>query len=287
MPSVFLSHSSKDKEFVRELYRRLTRDGVDCFFDAESIGWGENWVRALERAIDECKYIVFVLSPDFCNSQWVGVERTSSIADNASGLRQKVRPLMLHDCRDLSTFPRFLRQVQPLDVSTIPLFEANYPKICRELGGVVVQDIRSVDRKRLSPVQPLPERHRMPYRSLGEKFVGRVDALWQIYDALHEDKTAIVQGVGIVAGTGGLGKSQTAIEYVHRFGAGYQGGVYWVDADRGLSTLISQVSEAAGIAIDTKADELKQLQQLWAALNNMRPSLIVLDNFPEEVPLRA
>ena len=47
----FLSHSSKDKDFVRELYRRLTRDGVACFFDAESIGWGENWVKALERAI--------------------------------------------------------------------------------------------------------------------------------------------------------------------------------------------------------------------------------------------
>jgi hypothetical protein len=46
---VFLSHSSKDKEFVRELYRRLTRDGVSCFFDAESIGWGANWVKALER----------------------------------------------------------------------------------------------------------------------------------------------------------------------------------------------------------------------------------------------
>ena len=44
---VFLSHSSKDKDFVRELYRRLTRDGVSCFFDIESIGWGQNWVRAL------------------------------------------------------------------------------------------------------------------------------------------------------------------------------------------------------------------------------------------------
>ena len=35
--SVFLSHSSKDKPFVRELFRRLTRDGVTCFFDEESI----------------------------------------------------------------------------------------------------------------------------------------------------------------------------------------------------------------------------------------------------------
>ena len=66
---VFLSHSSKDKPFVRELYRRLTRDGVSCFFDADSIGWGDNWVRVLERALDECEFVVFVLSPDFCNSE--------------------------------------------------------------------------------------------------------------------------------------------------------------------------------------------------------------------------
>lgn len=72
---VFLSHSSKDKDFVKELHRRLTRDGVSCFFDSESIGRGANWVKALERALDECQEIVFVLSPDFCNSEWVQVER--------------------------------------------------------------------------------------------------------------------------------------------------------------------------------------------------------------------
>src|SRR5215472_6552421 len=83
---VFLSHSGKDKDFVRELYRRLTRDGVSCFFDIESIGWGQNWVTALERALDECEFVVFVLSPDFCNSEWAEVERTSSIADDAGGL---------------------------------------------------------------------------------------------------------------------------------------------------------------------------------------------------------
>ena len=51
---VFLSHSGKDKDFVKELYRRLTRDGVLCFFDAESIGWdrtglklsSERWMSA-------------------------------------------------------------------------------------------------------------------------------------------------------------------------------------------------------------------------------------------------
>jgi len=159
---VFLSHSSKDKEFVKELYRRLSRDGVTCFFDIESIGWGDNWVRALERALDECAYIVFVLSPDFCNSEWVEVERTSSIADDPAALKRKVRPLMLHPCRDLPTFPRFLRQVQAIDVSTSPLFEQNYERICRELGGVPSSNFTISDRSSLPPVHPLPKYHWMP-----------------------------------------------------------------------------------------------------------------------------
>jgi TIR domain len=127
VPSVFLSYSRKDQEFVRELYRRLTRDGIDCFFDQESIGWGQNWVRALGQGIDECRFIVFVLSPDFCNSEWAQVERTSSLADNPGNWQQKVRPLMLRPCRDLATFPRFLRPIQPIDVFP-SVFDQNYKK---------------------------------------------------------------------------------------------------------------------------------------------------------------
>ncbi len=284
---VFLSHSSKDKDFVKELYRRLTRDGVRCFFDIESIGWGDNWVRALERAIDECSYIVFVLSPDFCNSEWVEVERTSSIAGDPSGLKRKVRPLMLHPCRDLPTFPRFLRQVQAIDVSTSSLFEQNYPRICHELGGEPQPDLVATDRSKLPPVHPLPERHWMPYQSLGDKFVGRVSAIWALYDSLFRDSTTVLQGTGVVAGTGGLGKTQLAIEYAHRFGAVYAGGVYWVNVERGFTEMITTISTEAGVDVDTKAEESKQVAQLWHGLNARNlPCLVVLDNLPEDLALR-
>jgi tetratricopeptide (TPR) repeat protein len=284
---VFLSHSSKDKDFVQELYRRLTRDGVSCFFDAESIGWGQNWVRALERALDECEYVVFVLSPDFCNSEWVEVERTSSIADDPSGNKRKVLPLMLRPCSDLPTFPRFLRHIQMLDVSTNSKFEALYPRICQDLGGIPRDDKITSDRTKLPPIYPLPEKHRMPFRSIGEQFVGRVDSFWKLHDLLFRDSTAVIQGVGVIPGIGGLGKTQLAIEYAHRFGSAYTGGVYWIGAEEGLGALIRHVSTAAGIEVDPKAEEAIQVEQLWRGLNRLAgPSLIVIDNFPENAPLR-
>jgi tetratricopeptide (TPR) repeat protein len=129
----------------------------------------------------------------------------------------------------------------------------------------------------------------MPYRSLGEKFIGRVDSFWDLHDCLFRDSTTILAGEAVVVGTGGLGKTQLAIEYAHRFGSIYTGGVYWVDADQGLSTLISQIGEAAGIEeeVDKKADAATQVEQIWRGLNQLHgPSLIILDNFPENEPLQ-
>ena len=69
----------------------------------------------------------------------------------------------------------------------------------------------------------------------------------------------------------------------HRFGSGYAGGVYWVDADRGLGTLVTQVSSAAGIEINGKVEDEEQVAQLWRELNGRGlPCLLILDNFPEK-----
>ena len=52
---VFLSYSHRNEDFVIDLYRLLTRDGVSCFFDRESIAWGANWIIELEKGIDDCE----------------------------------------------------------------------------------------------------------------------------------------------------------------------------------------------------------------------------------------
>ena len=276
MAQVFLSYSSKDRAFVRELWRRLTRDGVTCFFDQESIGWGANFVVSLEKGIDECEFLVVVLSPDFVQSKWAELERTSV------GVERRILPLLLRACE----VPRFLEPIQRIDVSTEILFEEEYPRICAELGGTVRPDpAPPTDRNALPAVSPLPAIHRMPYRSLGDRFVGRVDSLWRLYDQLSQGKTSVVQGVGVVAGTGGLGKTQLAVEYVHRFNGHYPGGVFWVEADQGVPRLIDVVSRSAEIEVDGRWPEADQLEAIWGGLGRRAASLVVLDNFPETGPL--
>ena len=134
MSKVFLSYSRKDETFVEDFYRRLTRDGVTCFFDKESVEWGENVVLALERAIKECEIIVPILSPDYINSEWATVERAAAMMGDPTGMKRKLRPLLLKDCDIASTF---LGAISYIDISTTEKFEVNYSKICSDLGGYV------------------------------------------------------------------------------------------------------------------------------------------------------
>ena len=80
---------------------------------------------------------------------------------------------------------------------------------------------------------------------------------------------------------------QLAVEYVHRFNLYYPGGVFWIDAEQGLSRLIAVMSVAAGIEIDGRLPESDQLEALWHELARHPATLLVFDNFPEQASLRA
>jgi hypothetical protein len=59
---------------------------------------------------------------------------------------------------------------------------------------------------------------------IGKKFIDRVDTFWNLHDSLFGDRTTILSGEAVIAGAGGPGKTQLAIEYAQRFGLALTGG---------------------------------------------------------------
>jgi TIR domain len=59
---VFLCHSSVDKRQVRDLYRRLTADNINCWFDEENLLPGQDWEYEIGRAIGRSRFVLACLS---------------------------------------------------------------------------------------------------------------------------------------------------------------------------------------------------------------------------------
>lgn len=130
--------------------------------------------------------------------------------------------------------------------------------------------------------KPLP-------RSLGERFAGRADEFWRLHDTLWTRRmggaTAKPQTVCLHAG-GGYGKSQLAIEYVHRMGPRvYRDGLFWIDATQPLEDQLRGVLIALG-ELPAQAQSLSG-PPLRAAVATRLPRnagesvLVVVDNVPE------
>lgn len=60
---VFVSHSSRDREFAADVADRLTAEGLQPFYDA-SVPVGEELSNAIWDALAECRAFIVIVSPD-------------------------------------------------------------------------------------------------------------------------------------------------------------------------------------------------------------------------------
>jgi tetratricopeptide (TPR) repeat protein len=137
---------------------------------------------------------------------------------------------------------------------------------------------------RIPDPAPLPTGSRMPL-SPNPLFVGREQDLKDIATALKAGTTSVIAAA---TGMGGIGKTQLASEFVHRYGQFFLGGVFWLsfaEAD-GVEVEIA----ACGAAMNLPAfaalkfpDQVARVRQLW---QEATPRLLIFDNCEDEQLLR-
>jgi len=136
---VFLAHSSKDKDFVRLLDRRLRAVGIRTFFDETEIPWGGNIPTTVEQAVDNSRHLILVLSPEAVESEWVDLERCINIFRSPAGKERPILPLLRRDCKEIPPAIRFLRY---LPVRSDREFEDAWPKMVEHLRGTVIAEVQ-------------------------------------------------------------------------------------------------------------------------------------------------
>ena len=69
--SVFISHSSSDKEFVKNLYTVLSTNKIKCWSSTENIPPGSRWIDEVARAISSSYIVLLILTESSQKSKYV------------------------------------------------------------------------------------------------------------------------------------------------------------------------------------------------------------------------
>ena len=98
MGSIFISHSSKDKDFVRRLADDLKALGHRPWLDEWEIKLGDCIVTKVEAGINDCDFVAIVLSKNSVSSPWVDREWKAKYWQEIQSNRKAILPLLLEDC---------------------------------------------------------------------------------------------------------------------------------------------------------------------------------------------
>jgi len=140
---------------------------------------------------------------------------------------------------------------------------------------------------KLPAVKSLPTGSRMPFGRYNY-FVGREKEWRQLASILKaEEGGAAIGQMAAVTGLGGIGKTQLAVEFVHRYGQYFAGGVFWLDfsAPDGISNEVARCGGTDGMNLQASFDNLplpdrvRLVQRAW---QQPLPRLLIFDNCEEE-----
>ncbi|MFN8480366.1 MAG: FxSxx-COOH system tetratricopeptide repeat protein [Kouleothrix sp.] len=137
----------------------------------------------------------------------------------------------------------------------------------------------------------LPMPHRMPLVR-NPLFVGRDDQLKALARTLKSAQSAAAIGqVAASTGMGGIGKTNLATEFVHRYGVYFAGGVFWLSfAD--AAGIVAEIAAcgASGIVQHPNWNELpvdEQVALVRQAWESPIPRLLIFDNCEDEELVRT
>ena len=105
---VFLSHSSADKEAVRDVAERLRGDGVRVWFDDWELRAGDSIPAKIEADLEHSRVLVLCMSAQAFGSDWTQLEAGTFRFRDPLNHERRFIPLRLDDAPIQGSLAQFL-----------------------------------------------------------------------------------------------------------------------------------------------------------------------------------
>jgi hypothetical protein len=277
----FVSYTQADRAWAEWMAWELERGGYRVVIQAWDFMPGSNWTHEMQEATTKAERVVAVLSPAYLDSAHGQVEWETFYAKDPLGQQGLLLPVRVAEVDP----PGLLSTRVYVDLVGLDEASARTALLTAARGG------------RAKPTQPskfpgqappapgvdslqaprfpgqLPAVWNVPTRN--PHFTGRAGMLDQLRQRLRAgERTLVVQAL---YGLGGVGKTQLAIEYAHRFAADYDL-VWWIDAEQSVLIADQLVRLAGKLDLPTERTVDETLDMVLTELRRRPRWLLIFDN---------
>ncbi|HKO54623.1 MAG TPA: FxSxx-COOH system tetratricopeptide repeat protein [Thermoanaerobaculia bacterium] len=242
MATIFVSYAHEDKALIDELRKHLAPLG-NIWWDGE-IPPGSEWNAEIEKQLDDADLVLLGISADFLNSEFIR-EHELPHALRRPG---PVIPIILRPCLWEKQSFAHLQVLSAVDRDP----DEAFTEIARSIGKlleVVHAEIQNV-----------------PFRR-NPNFTGR-DALLA---AVHKERRPVA-----LAGLGGIGKTQTAVEYAYQYGREYDL-IWWIASEEPTTRASMYASLAPRLGLPA-SDQATAINAVRQELERRERWLLIFDN---------
>jgi tetratricopeptide (TPR) repeat protein len=276
----FISYTGADQAWAEWIAETLELAGHRTVLQAWDFRPGENFIERMNEALAEAERVLAVLSPAYFRSEYARDEWTAALV-RARGQADRLLPVRIAPCE----LPPLLTNRIYIDLVDLP-----EPVAAERLVAGVQSGRARPAAKRPFPGagRPAAAAARFPGRQpaifnvppRNPNFTGRGELLLALRRQLAEGTTGAVVQAEAVYGLGGVGKSQLAVEYAHRYASDYEL-VWWLPAEQPatISGRLAVLARRLGLPELPSLEE--QVGALFDELGQRNRWLLIYDNATE------
>jgi tetratricopeptide (TPR) repeat protein len=312
MVDFFISYTQADLLWAEWIDAVLRQAGYTTKIQVWDFRPGHNFVVEMHRAAAGSDRTLAVLSPDYLLSLYAMAEWAAAFAADPDGTKGKLVPVVVRDV-ELDGVLSAIIHIRLVDLQEAAAREAllkglvpgqvrpesvRFPGAHRFPGPGTPPPDPETARSTLAALpldevpkpQDLPAGSRLPFSS-NPLFVGREEDLKTLARQLKAGETSAVGQVETAAATGlgGIGKTQLASEFAHRYGRYFAGGVFWMSFADGATVPVEVAACGGSLGLHLSFDTLtleQQVRLVEEAWKSSLPRLLIFDNCEEEGLLR-